>query len=193
MGYLEAIERYQARNEQEGRDQTLMLNQMDLIGDLILERDSQTAHMTSSGLILNPGLDKMLMIYHKQYDSWTWTGGHADGIDDPLDTAIREAKEETGLENLAPLSSAVASIDVLPVFGHMKKGTYVPAHLHFNVTYVLIADENAALRVNEEETNGVKWVPVDQIADYSSEPYFVDIYQKIIAWGQGVKAQDMEA
>lgn len=184
MGYLEIIEQYETKNEQEKRDQSLMLEQMELVGEQILTRESETAHMTSSGVVLNPTMDKMLMIHHKLYNTWAWTGGHADGEDDPLETAIREAQEETGVEIILPLSTEAASIEVLPVFGHQKKGAYVSTHLHFNISYILIAEESEVLQVNEEETNGVEWVSVSKIPEYSNEPFFVELYQKIIARGQ---------
>ncbi len=184
MGYLEMIERFESKSEQEKRDQSLMLEQMGLIGELILTRESETAHMTSSGVVLNPTMDKMLMIHHKIYDTWAWTGGHADGEDAPLETAIREAQEETGVEKIQPLSTEAASIEVLPVFGHQKNGRYVPTHLHFNVSFVLIAQETQSLILNEKETNGVQWVPVEKIGEYSNEPMLVEIYQKIIHYAQ---------
>lgn len=184
MTFWNVIERYEARNEQEKNDQSLILEQMSLVGDSVLTRESEAAHMTSSGVILNPEMDKMLMIHHKIYDTWAWTGGHADGEDDPLAVAVREAKEETGLEKIHPISKAPASIEVLPVMGHQKKGRYVSTHLHFNASYILIADEAEALAVNEEETNGVKWVPIAEIEKHSNEPAMVEIYQKIITRGQ---------
>lgn len=184
MTFWNVIERYEARNEQERKDQSLMLEQMGLVGDKILSRESEAAHMTSSGVILNEKMDKMLMIHHKIYDTWTWTGGHADLEDDPLAVALKEAGEETGLQNLYPLVKAPASIEVLSVLGHHKNGKYVSTHLHFNVSYVLIADEADELAVNEAETNGIKWVPVEEIGQYSNEPAMVEIYQKIIARGR---------
>ena len=184
MGYLEIIERYETKSDQEKRDQSLMLNQMSLVGEEILIRESEAAHMTSSGVILNSTLDKMLMIHHKIYNTWTWTGGHADGDDDPLGTAVREAREETGIEKIKWLSTEAASIEVLPVFGHQKNGLYVSTHLHFNVSFVLIAQETESLILNEKETNGIQWVPVDKIGEYSNEPMLVEIYQKIIHFAQ---------
>ncbi|BES63864.1 NUDIX hydrolase [Gottschalkiaceae bacterium SANA] len=184
MGYFEIIERYQTKSEQEEQDRFLMLEQMDLTGNKILTRENEAAHMTSSAVILNPALDKMLMIHHKIYDTWTWTGGHADGEDNPLGTAIREAREETGIEKMMPLSKDPISIEVLPVFGHQKKGAYVSTHLHFNTSFVLIAEETELLVLNEEETNGVQWVPVVKIGEYSNEPMLIEIYQKIIRFAQ---------
>ena len=186
MTFWNVIERYVAKNEQERQDQSLMLEQMYLVGDRILSRESEAAHMTSSGVILNEQMDKMLMIHHKIYDTWAWTGGHADGQDDPLAVSIKEAQEETGLKKFHPIAEAPVSIEVLPVLGHQKDGHYVSTHLHFNVSYVLIADEQEALAVNEAETNGIQWVPVEEIGQYSDESAMVKIYQKIIAAGQTI-------
>lgn len=184
MTFWNVIERYEAKDEQERQDQSLILEQMGLVGDQILTRECETAHMTSSGVILNAQMNKMLMIHHKIYDTWAWTGGHADGEDDPLAVALKEAQEETGLMHFHPVAEAPASIEVLPVLGHQKNGHYISTHLHFNVSYVLIADDTEALEVNETETNGIKWVPIDEIGQYSNEPAMVEIYQKIIARGR---------
>ena len=137
-------------------------------------------HITSSGYVINKTRDKVLMIFHKIYNSWAWTGGHADGDDDLLYVAIKEAKEETGIKNVTPISKDIFSIDVITVDGHIKKGAYVSSHLHLNVTYLLEADENDELIVNEDETNGVKWIPIDKLDDYCTETYIIEnIYNKL--------------
>ena len=41
------------------------------------------------------------MAYHKIYDSWAWTGGHADGENDPEAIARREAEERAAAEAAA--------------------------------------------------------------------------------------------
>lgn len=118
------------------------------------------------------------MIFHKIYNSWSWTGGHADGDSDLLKVAIKEASEETGLKNIKPISKDIFSLDVLTVNGHLKNGEYVSSHLHLSVAYLLEADENEELVVNEDETKGVKWVPIDKVDSYSSEPYMIGVYNK---------------
>ena len=60
------------------------------------------------------------------------------------------------------------------------KGSYVSSHLHLNVTYLLEADENEELVVNEEETEGVKWLPIDKLSDFCTEEYIINnIYNKL--------------
>lgn len=78
MNFKEAILKYQPINEQEKSDKEIILDYIDHFHDNILTREDQIAHMTSSGLILNKSLDKILMIHHNIYNTWAWTGGHAD-------------------------------------------------------------------------------------------------------------------
>ena len=125
-------------NEQEVKDKELFLSAISNF-DNLLTRENPIMHITSSGYVVNKNRDKVLMIYHKIYNSWAWTGGHADGDNDLLYVAIKEAKEETGISNVIPLTSNIFSLDVLTVDGHIKRGSYVSSHLHLNITYLLEA------------------------------------------------------
>ncbi|MDF2821201.1 MAG: hydrolase [Clostridiales bacterium] len=145
MNYREEIRKYQPVNEQEMNDKKVILDYIEYFYEDILTRENQIAHMTSSGLILNESLDKILMIHHNIYKTWTWTGGHAEGDSDMLGVALKEAKEETGVMNIVSLTQNLASIDIIPVYGHVKRGKYVSSHLHLNTSYILIADEKEAL------------------------------------------------
>ena len=97
------------------------------------------------------------MAYHNIYNSWSWIGGHADGEENLAEVALRELQEETGVKNARLVSDEIFSIETLTVDGHIKKGAYVPCHLHFNVTYLAEADETEALIVKEDENQAVKW------------------------------------
>lgn len=180
MNYKQAIQNFKPSNDQEANDKKIILDYIEAFESNILTRDNQIAHLTSSGLILNPAMDKVLMIHHNIYKTWAWTGGHADGDIDMLEVAIKEAKEETGAEGIVPLTTDMLSIDIIPVYGHVKKGRYVSSHLHLNTAYVLIADENENLTINTEETSDVTWVDVERLGDYSNEPYLIEIYLKLI-------------
>ena len=119
------------------------------------------------------------MIYHNIYKSWAWTGGHADGDSDLLHVAIKEAKEETGLKSVTPVMTNILGLDVLNVNGHIKKGKYVSSHLHLSVAYLLEANEEDKLIVNEEETSGVKWLPINELDIHCNEPYIINtVYSK---------------
>lgn len=181
MTYREQISQYEPRGDQEVADHRLMMRQLELFGDALLYRDNGISHLTASGFIMDDTFKKVLLIHHKVYDAWGWTGGHVDGEEDLLAVALKEAREETGLSKLRPLTNEILSLDILPVFGHMKKGAYVSGHLHLNVAYVLIGDPNQALTLNQEETNGVMWADVADVKTLCREPELVKIYEKLIS------------
>lgn len=135
----ENLEKFVPYNEQEETDKRIMLKYLKDFDD-VLTRQNEYGHFTSSSFILNKERTKLLMIYHKIYNSWAWTGGHSDGDNDLLYVAMKEAKEETGIKNVRPISEDIYSIEIVTVDGHEKRGKYVGSHVHLNVTYLLEAD-----------------------------------------------------
>ncbi|MEG0295861.1 MAG: NUDIX hydrolase [Clostridium sp.] len=177
MTWINNIKNYVPYNNQEKSDKQLIIEAIENNSNL-LSRVNKFMHMTSSGYIVNKSHDKVLMIFHKIYDSWSWTGGHNDGDADFLHVAIKEAKEETGLENISSITEEIFSLDVLPVNGHFKNGNFISSHLHLSVAYLLEADDTDVLKVNEEETLGVKWIPINEIYKHCTEPEMLKLYTK---------------
>ena len=166
-----------AREESEKRE---ILTLMEREGDRLLLRDCSYAHMTASSVIVNRERTKMLMAFHKIYQSWAWTGGHADGDGDFEAVARREAQEETGIQNLKKLGAGAASIEVLPVWAHEKRGQAVGSHLHLNVSYLFEADDTLPLRIAADENSAVGWIPIAQLEEYVREKDMMPIYQKLL-------------
>lgn len=179
INLIEKIEDYIPYNEQELRDKELILSCLKNMSD-VFTRKNTVAHMTASAWVVNPERNKVLMIYHNIYDSWAWLGGHSDGEKDLLLTALREVKEESGIQNVHPVSDDIYSLEVLTVDGHIKKGAYVSSHLHLNLTYLLEADEDEKLFIKPDENSGVAWFSLDDAIKASSEPWFREhIYNKL--------------
>ena len=179
MEIYEQIKAYRPWNEQERQDQVLILDFLRKNPDAFY-RTNLLAHMTASAWVVNPQRSKVLMVYHRLYDSWSWAGGHADGEEDLLAVALREVREETGVQRLRPVTEEIYSLEVLTVDGHEKHGRYVPSHLHLNVTYLLEAEEDQPLRVCEAENSGVAWFSLADALSASTEPWFVErIYNKL--------------
>ncbi|HKM21611.1 MAG TPA: NUDIX hydrolase [Lachnospiraceae bacterium] len=178
---IEAIERYTPWNEQEERDQSFLLKQL-REQENIFTRDNEAMHMTAAAWVVNPEKTKALMAYHNIFDSWSWLGGHADGDSDLLRVAIKEVREESGVQLVKPISDEIFSLEVLTVDGHVKKGKYVSSHLHLNVTYLLEASEADVLSIKEDENSGVAWFTLEEAVKASSEPWFREqIYAKLNA------------
>ena len=180
MDLVKVLEHYVPYNEQEEKDRQVMLQLLRTTPD-IFERKNQTAHFTASSWLLNREHDKVLMIYHNIYHSWAWTGGHADGETDLLKVAVREVKEEAGIKNVHPVSEEIFSLESLTVDGHIKNGSYVSSHLHFNVTYLLEADSEEQVSIKPDENSGVSWFTPEEALKKSTEPWFVEhIYSKLL-------------
>ena len=176
---MKRISAYRPCNEQEEADKKNILSFLAENENAFL-RENELAHMTASAWVVNHNRSKVLMVYHKIYDSWSWTGGHADGEVDLLSVALREVTEETGVSRVAPVSEEIFSLEILTVDGHEKRGRYVPGHLHMNLTYLLEADDSEPLTVCEEENKAVAWFSLEDALRASSEPWFVSrIYQKL--------------
>lgn len=176
---IEQLKNYAPYNEQEKKDKEIMLKYLKDF-DNAFTRDNEYGHFTASSWIVNKARTKVLMIYHNIYQSWAWTGGHADGETDLLKTAIKEAKEETGIKTLTPLMKDIFSIEIITVNGHVKKGNYVSSHVHLNVTYLLEADETEELTVKIDENSGVKWIKTSDVAKVSTEEWLVqNVYNKL--------------
>lgn len=189
MPYIEQIKSYKPLTESETSDKEIILNYIDLMGDDILLRKSKLAHITSSGFILNEEMTKTLMVHHNIYKTWTWTGGHADGDRDLFQIAIKEAKEETGIESVTSLTEEMLSLDILTVNGHYRRGAYVSTHLHLSAAYVLIAGETEILKVNEDENSDVRWIDVNKMAVMCNEPEIVPIYKKLLERARKIKKE----
>ena len=173
-----ALEAFTPCNEQERRDRELLITALDKL-DAPLTRENPFAHFTASSWIVNPARTHVLMAWHNIYRTWAWTGGHADGESDLLAVALREAREETGVQRLLPVRPDIYSVEILPVNAHVKRGQFVSAHLHLNVTYLLEADDVQPLRPKPDENSAVAWRTLDEAAGNKEEPFMAVIYRKL--------------
>lgn len=179
MSLKDEILRYTPANEQEEADKKALLKWLER-GDEVFTR-SDPAHFTVSAWVVNRERDKVLMVYHNIYKSWSWMGGHADGEKDLFAVAKKEVREESGLKSFTREYPGMISLEILHVPGHEKRGKYVPSHLHLNVTYLLEADEAAPIRIKPDENSGVAWIQVAELPRKVSEDWMLErIYSKLI-------------
>ncbi|NJC84658.1 NUDIX domain-containing protein [Planosporangium mesophilum] len=120
---------------------------------------SISLHVTASALIVHPPTRRVLLRWHARQQTWLQTGGHADpGETDPLAIALREGREETGLDDLVPWpDGAVVHVVVVPV----SAGGGEPAHEHADVRFVLATDRPEAVRP-ENPAAELRWLSVPE-------------------------------
>lgn len=176
----ELIRNYKASCVQEERDRAVMLRYIEQFDD-ILERENLFAHFTASPWIMNHDGTKVLLVYHRIFDSWGWCGGHCDGEQDFLSVAVREGREESGLSSIRSCPGGILGLDILPVGQHMRRGEFVNAHVHLNLTYLCTADEREPLHCKEDETKGAMWTEPEKVASYVSpwDRDMITVYEKL--------------
>jgi hypothetical protein len=86
-------------------------------------------HLTASAMIVHPPTARVLLRWHQRQQAWLQVGGHGDpGESDPIEIALREGREETGLTDLAPWPDAAlvhVAIVAVPAKGD-EPGTSTP-------------------------------------------------------------------
>lgn len=134
-------------------------------------------HVTGSAFVVDAAAGRVLLHHHRRLDRWLQLGGHDEGEHDPLQTALREAREESGLRDLTPLQTAIFDIDVHEI----PAGRSEPAHLHHDVRYALLTSTPDAIAQDEAESLALQWVEPDAAARLMNEPGADRALRRIVA------------
>ncbi len=143
------------------------------------ERDCFPAHLTSSALVVTPDFSKVLLTHHKKLNKWLQLGGHADGSFDMAETALRETEEESGLTNVKIFSWVEG--DDRPIFdldSHWIPAGKEPGHWHYDVRYVVVAQEPEKIVVSEESID-LKWFTLDEARVLCQDTSIIRLIQKL--------------
>jgi 8-oxo-dGTP pyrophosphatase MutT (NUDIX family) len=121
-------------------------------------------HVTASAFILDRAHAALLLILHAKLQLWLQPGGHVDATDpDVLSSALREVREETGLDDLVLARPGVLDVDVHQI---PARGTQ-PAHEHFDVRFLFTS--LGAQPVAASDARDVRWVPLADLLGRSNE------------------------
>lgn len=138
------------------------------------KRELLIGHVTGSAWIVNDVRTHILMMHHRKLNQWFQPGGHCDGDPDVLNVALKEANEETGLENLKVVTGEIYDVDVHQI--PERKG--IPAHYHYDVRFLIEADMNEQLVVTEE-SNDLAWVSLEKIAEHNDSESIMRMARKM--------------
>lgn len=123
-------------------------------------RQNPEGHVTGSAIVARPDGSEFLLVHHRKLGRWLQPGGHTEETDASVfDTALREAREETGIPRFgAPIGDAILDVDVHAIPAHKKD----PAHSHFDVRYLLTSSETAHAESAEDPARPMRWVSLEQ-------------------------------
>lgn len=128
------------------------------------ERTNSVGHVTGSAWITNIDRSRFLLTFHKKLGMWLQLGGHADGCPQIERVALREAREESGVDSIRLVSDQIFDLDVHPIPAH--SGT--PRHYHYDVRFLCEADDRLPLVVSRE-SHDVRWLTAEEIRSLTNE------------------------
>lgn len=128
------------------------------------ERSQKAGHVTGSAWIVDTKRTRALLTHHAKLNKWLQPGGHCDGEGDVARVALREAQEETGIQQLRLWDERIFDVDAheIPARGDE------PAHVHYDIRYLIEAPADAPL-VLSEESHELAWVALDDVEKLNTD------------------------
>jgi 8-oxo-dGTP pyrophosphatase MutT (NUDIX family) len=136
------------------------------------ERSLPQGHFTASAWLLNPDGSKALMMHHAKLKEWFQLGGHCDGDPDILAVALKEAREESGLDQIKPLLEGIFDLDIHLIPENPKES----AHYHYDVRFLLQADSET-VKINRESKQ-LLWIDSNLSSLPTKNVSIVRMFQK---------------
>jgi len=169
---LQLLDEYGRRFQDEAAEVARM-REFILANDNCFHRELEHGHMTGSAWLVDLMGERVLLTHHKKLNGWFQLGGHADGNADILEVAMTEAREESGIANVAPVSGKIFDIDIHRIPEH--KG--VPSHYHYDVCFAVrvVDTENYVV---SDESNDLAWADPKQIVNYSNSDSMLRMTEK---------------
>jgi 8-oxo-dGTP pyrophosphatase MutT (NUDIX family) len=139
-------------------------------------RDHLPGHITGSAFIIDEEGKYTLLTHHAKLNRWLQPGGHADGDENIIGVATREAVEETGLARLQLLQPGVFDIDIHTIPARND----FPQHEHYDIRFLFRASRKETLLVTEE-SHDLAWKLLDEL------PVITDQNRSMLRMAEKVK------
>jgi 8-oxo-dGTP pyrophosphatase MutT (NUDIX family) len=149
---------YQATGETEAADVERMRRLAEAAADP-WSRQQLPLHFTASALVVHPASRRVLLRWHVKHDLWLQVGGHGDpGESDPLQIALREAREETGLSDLLPWPDETLQHAAVC---YVRPSGDEPEHEHGDLRYFLATERPDAI-APENAHSPLRWLTIGE-------------------------------
>jgi 8-oxo-dGTP pyrophosphatase MutT (NUDIX family) len=152
------LERYAPRDAAQAAERARMLAFVDAHPADAHRRELQVGHLTASALVVDARGERALLTHHKKLGRWLQLGGHCDGDANLAGAALREAREESGIEGLA-IDPVPIDLDVHVIPARASE----PQHEHLDTRFVVYAPPGA-LELASDESHALGWFAPAELA-----------------------------
>jgi len=139
------------------------------------KRSLAEGHITGSAWMVDGNGTRVLLTHHAKMNKWVQLGGHTDGHHDVIEAALREAREESGIECIKPLSGDIFDIDVHPIPVRGEE----PSHFHYDVRFAVTVTDSEDYTVSDE-SHDLAWVEIGKLSEYTAEESMLRMGRKWI-------------
>jgi 8-oxo-dGTP pyrophosphatase MutT (NUDIX family) len=154
---INALENYRSDFSEENKFQSQFLKLLDQ--PRCFFRDHLPGHITGSAFIIDEQGQHTLLTHHAKLNRWLQPGGHADGDENVMDVAWREAQEETGLKKLTLHNESIFDIDIHIIPARKE----FPEHQHYDIRFLFRTSREEAFQISEE-SHDLAWKPLSELA-----------------------------
>ena len=142
------------------RDAPRFLDFLARHGDRALLRDGGREHFTASAFVFDPAFVRILLCFHGKGRFWVQFGGHIEPDDEDLaEAALREAREESGVDDVTLVSRHPIDLD-----RHELSAGFGWCTAHWDVGFAATAAADAVPTVSDESVD-VAWFDVDELPE----------------------------
>lgn len=178
---LEVVQEYLTIFSNEQERQEKLVNFLNKYDDIKLtDWNHFDGHIVASGFVYAKEGNKFLMVYHNDLKTYLYPGGHLNEEDkNSLEGAIREVKEETGLEHLEEIKISTSELVPIDIDTHKieeNKRLNLPSHYHFDFRYLFTIDRIETISLDSTELKDYKWISLEEL---EQEKQFGKIIEKI--------------
>lgn len=155
--FLEQLELYEPADEVERRHRRDHIELVAGRADPFSRATFQPGHITGSCFIVDDA-GRLLLHHHRRLGRWLQMGGHLEPGERPVDAALREGAEESGLVDLVPAFPAILDLDI----HRIPAGRGEPDHRHFDVRYLARTSRPEAIMMDGAESLELVWVDLEE-------------------------------
>lgn len=137
------------------------------------ERSQLAGHVTGSAWLVNTSGTHVLLTHHRKLNRWLQLGGHADGQTDVLEVALREAREESGIQQIIALDAQLFDIDIHEIPARQNE----PAHFHYDARFALQVSESDAFIVSDE-SHALAWIEISAMPQHTDDASMIRMAEK---------------
>lgn len=141
------------------------------------ERSLLQGHITGSAWLVDQNATHVLLTHHRKLDLWVQLGGHADGNPDIFEVALQEAREESGIEHIQPVTRDVFDIDIHRIPARPNE----PEHFHYDVRFAFQTGDTDDFMVSDE-SHALEWIEITALQEKTAEESMLRMARKWLAY-----------